>query len=85
MQNFFFGCCNQRVLGKRLTIDMHKPSSVTDESFRSRQQVIETDTQSNLLDDFVGVFCVDVVFYGKSSIFLKVLWDDLDQVRDFGL
>ena len=58
---------------------------MSDQSLRCREQVIETDAETNLLDHFVGVFGVDVVFYCLLCFFVKVFWVDLDQVRDFCL
>lgn len=35
------------------TVHIHQASSMSDETFRSPQEVVETDTQTNLLDDLV--------------------------------
>ncbi len=51
---------------------------MTNEPFRCREQVVETDTKADLLDHFVGVFGVDVVFYGLRGVFVEVFRDDLD-------
>lgn len=67
------------------TIDIHKSSSMADESFRSRKEVVKTDAQPDFLDDFVCVFGIDVVFYSELCVFLEVLRSNLDKVRDFGL
>lgn len=58
---------------------------MANQAFRGRQKIIETDTETNLLDDFVGIFGIDVVFNGLGSVFAEIFWDDLDKVRDFCL
>jgi len=58
---------------------------MTDQSFRGREKVVETDTQTNLLDYFVGIFGIDVIFNSLSSTFSTVCWSDLYKVCDFGL
>lgn len=68
-----------------LTIDIHKASSVADESFRSPEQVIEGNAEANLLYHLVGILGVDVVLYCDDALFLKVLWGNLDEIRNFCL
>ncbi len=46
------------------TIDVDEASSMTDKSFGREQEVVKADAKSNLLDYFVCIFGVDVVFYG---------------------
>lgn len=58
---------------------------MADESFRCRQEVVEADTESDLLDDLVGIFGIEVVFYCLSWVFAKVFWHNLDQVRNLCL
>lgn len=58
---------------------------MSNQPFRGRQQVIKTDTETDLLDDFVGILGIDVVFNGLGGIFVEIFWDNLDKVRDFGL
>lgn len=58
---------------------------MTDQSFRGREEVIEADAKTDLLDYFVGVFRVDIVFDSLGCIFAKVFWGDLDKVRNLGL
>ena len=58
---------------------------MTNQAFRRRKEVIEADTKTNLLNDFIRVFGIDIIFNGLSRIFTKILWGDLDKVRDLGL
>ena len=58
---------------------------MSNQSFRRRQEVIETDTETDLLDDLVGIFGINVVFNSLSSIFVEIFRDNLDQVGNFGL
>ena len=58
---------------------------MADQSFRSIEEIVETDAETDLLNDFVCIFGVDVVFNGLSCIFAKVFWGDLDKVRNLGL
>jgi hypothetical protein len=67
------------------TVDIDKSISMADQTFRGRKEIIKADTKSNLLDYFVGVLRIDVIFDRLSSIFSKVLRGDLDKVRDLGL
>ena len=56
-----------------------------DQPFGCREQVIETDAETNLLNDLVCVFGIDVVFYRLSRFFVEVFRVYLDKVRDRGL
>jgi hypothetical protein len=58
---------------------------MADQAFRCRKEIIKADAESNLLDYFVGVLRIDVVFNRLSSIFSEIFWGDLDKVRDLGL
>ena len=58
---------------------------MTDQAFRGIKKIVEADAKTNLLDNFVRIFCIDVVFNGLSCIFVEVFWGDLDKVRDLGL
>jgi hypothetical protein len=51
---------------------------MSNQSFGSRQQVIQTDAETDLLDYFVGVFGVDVVLYCLACFFVEVFRVDLD-------
>jgi len=67
-----------------LNVDVDKPIAVTDQTFRGIKKIIEADAKTNLLDDFVCVFGIDIVFNSLSCIFAKVFWGNLDEVRDLG-
>ena len=58
---------------------------MTDQSFRCREEIVEADAKTDLLDHFVGVLGVDVVLDSLSSIFAKVFWGNLNQICDLGL
>ena len=58
---------------------------MSNKPFGCGEQVVEADTKANLLDDFVGVFGVDVVFYCLACFFVEVFWMDLDKVCNLGL
>jgi hypothetical protein len=58
---------------------------VTNQTFRGIKKIVEADAKTNLLDNFVRVFCIDIVFNGLSCIFAEVFWSDLDKVRNLGL
>lgn len=58
---------------------------MTDEPVGGRENIVQTDAEADLLDDFVGVLEVDVVFDGYLGVLVEVFGFDLDQVRDFGL
>ena len=70
---------------ERPTIDVDQSIAMTDQSFRRGKEVVEADAKTNLLDDFVGVFGIDIVFNSLGGIFAKVFWGDLDKVHDLGL
>jgi hypothetical protein len=67
------------------TIDIDESISMADQTFRGREEIIKADAKSDLLNDFIGVLRIDVIFDRLSSIFSKVLRGDLDKVRDLGL
>lgn len=71
--------------GPWLTIDIYKAVAVADETFRSPQQIVETDTEANLLDHLVGILGVDVVFDRMDTPLGEVIWIDPNQVGNFGL
>lgn len=58
---------------------------MTDQSFGRGKEIVETDAKTNLLDYFVGILGINVVFNSLSSIFAKVFWCNLDKIRNFGL
>jgi hypothetical protein len=58
---------------------------MSDESFGSREQVVEADAEADLLDHFVGILGVNVVFYCLACFFVEVFWMDLDKVCNLGL
>lgn len=43
------------------TIHVNQTIAIPNQAVRRGQQVVQTDAQANLLDDFVGVLGVDVV------------------------
>lgn len=74
------------ILGmEKRTVDIHKPSPMSNESLRRGQKVVQTHTQADLLDHLVGVLGVDVILDGEGSVFLKVFGHDLHKVGDFSL
>lgn len=58
---------------------------MANEAFRCPSDIVQADTETDLLDDLVGVFRIDVVLNGVHALFVKVLWRYLDQVRNFCL
>ena len=56
-----------------------------DKAFRRVDEVIETDAKTDLLNDLVGIFGVNVVFNSLDAGLLEVLGCDLHQIRDFSL
>lgn len=79
------GCCYCGGRGLRRTVHVGSSSAMSNETFGSPQQIIETNAKANFLDDLIGIFGVDVVFNGMHALFVEILWNDLDQVRNFGL
>ena len=58
---------------------------MTNQSFRCRKEVVKAYTETNFLDDFVGILGIDVVLNSLSRIFAEILWSDLNKVGDLGL
>ena len=58
---------------------------MTNQAFGGRKKVEKADTKTNLLNDFIRVFGINVIFNGLSRVFTKILWGDLDKVCDLGL
>ena len=59
--------------------------SMSYQAFRSREQVIKTYTQPYILNNFVRILGIDVVFYRFHTWLCEVLWWNLYQIRKFGL
>lgn len=53
---------------------------MANQSFRGREEIIEADTETNLLDDFVCIFGVEVVVNGINGILSEILRRDLNQI-----
>ena len=66
-------------------VDVDQAITMSDQTFRCKEQIVETDTEADLLDDFVGVFGVDVVFNGLCGWLVEVFWFDLHKIRNFSL
>ena len=65
-------------VGGEYTVDVDKTSTIADQSIRSLEEIIETDAETDVLDDFVCVFRVDIVLETLDVSFLEILWFDLD-------
>ena len=63
-------------------INVDDASPVTDETLRSRDERVEAETQADLLDDLVGVLCIDEVFDAAAAWFVEVGRVNLDNVRE---
>lgn len=67
------------------TIHVHQSVSIANQSVRGRSQVVHADAQADLLDDLIGVFCIDVVLDDLRVALLQVRCMDLYEVGDLGL
>lgn len=62
-------------------VDVYDACPVADETLGRGEDVVETEAQAGLVDYFVAVFGVDVVFDCLRAALFEVLRADLDQVR----
>lgn len=69
----------------RRTIDVDQASAMADQTLRGPEQVVEADTETDLLDDLVRIFRIDIVLDCHNAALPKVIGRDLDKVRDFRL
>jgi hypothetical protein len=53
---------------------------VANKPIRGAEKIVETDTEANLLYDFVGIFGVYVVFDSFTTRLLEVVGSDLDEI-----
>lgn len=58
---------------------------MANETLRCPGEIVETDAEANLLNHFVGIFGIDVVFNSLHALLVEVLGGDLDQIRNFCL
>lgn len=58
---------------------------MANETIRGFQNIIDADAKADLLNHFVGIFCVDIVYYTLRTGFLKIFGRDLDQIGDGSL
>ena len=65
-----------------LTVDIYHSIAVADETFRRVEKIPEANAETNLLQDFVCILLVYVVFQGMDALFswLKVARSDLYHV-----
>lgn len=67
------------------TIDIDKTCAMTNQPFRCGEKVIEANTKSNLLDDLVCIFWVEVIMNSLWCLFVEIFWRDLDEISDLCL
>lgn len=48
----------------RLTIDVNETTTMSNQAIRCRIHIIKADAETDLLDDLVGILCIDVVLNG---------------------
>jgi hypothetical protein len=60
------------------TVDVRKAGAMANQSFGCGKEIVETYAETYLLNDFVCVFSVYVVFDCLRCIFSEVLRGDLD-------
>jgi hypothetical protein len=65
---------------KLLTIDIYHTIALADQALGRLEQVPEANAQPDVLEDLVGVFCVDVVLDGVCTGLSKVFGRNLDHV-----
>lgn len=73
-------CLNHHEHKKELTIHIDQTGAMADQAIRRLQQVVETNTQANLLNDLVGVLLVDIIFNCHGTELGEVFGRDLDQI-----
>jgi len=73
------------VRGKINTVDVGTAVALADETFRRPQNIPYTNAQADVLDNFVSVFCIDIVLNRRMTGFAKIRRRNLHQVGDLGL
>lgn len=58
---------------------------MANQSFRRREKVVDAYTESDLLDNFVGIFGIEVIVDSINRFLPKIFWRDLNQIGDLCL
>lgn len=60
------------------TINIYETCAMTNQSFWGHKQVIETDTKTDLMNYFICIFGIYIIFYCLWGVFTKIFRDYLD-------
>jgi hypothetical protein len=66
-------------------VNVNHARAMTDESFRRRNDGVETEAQTSFVNHLVRILFIDEVFDGSSAWLIKLRWMNLDYVRQSNL